>query len=598
MMHRHHRTAALFVGAVVVVSLMVRGVASQSAAPAADALLAAALKRAQAERKAVFVDFGASWCGPCLALHAMFEAAETRKPFADHYVLLKLTVSEHGDKVPLNNPGAEELMTKWGGRTAIPFYAILDARGKKLSSGTGYPGDSAGIKEFVALVDATAPRMPATDRAALLNYLYAHSNGLGTIAGRVLDGAGRPVVRASVSVVERRYVDGQWTPVRGRTANADAQGRYVVENVIAGDYWVVVEAQSPARGSVQQTTFPFAPTLFPSAMRLGDASRVTLQGGHGITSIDLSPNQVSPVRVSGVITASNGTPSANASVTLTNVEWPLGTSTTSGRDGAFSVPSVWPGRYTLWARGAPGPSATGRIAETGSLSVVVSGSDLTTVTVATSRGATLSGTVVFEGQPMRTVDREPIRITAVAVEPSPGAPRGLSQSRLAGDGGFEIAGLFGARALRVAGLPTGWMLKSISRGGVDVTDTPVDVAGTARLDGFQVVVTNRVSEVTGTVTNANRQLVKGGAVLLFAADASRWKYPSRFVRSAPIQDNGAFRIAALPPGSYLVAPVQSLQSNWDAPELLKPLRDRATAVRLAEGERKVVTVTMHPREQK
>ena len=36
----------------------------EQAARPADALLAEALSQARAEHKAVFVDFGASWCGP------------------------------------------------------------------------------------------------------------------------------------------------------------------------------------------------------------------------------------------------------------------------------------------------------------------------------------------------------------------------------------------------------------------------------------------------------------------------------------------------------------------------------------------------------
>ena len=102
---------------------------SPVAAPPADALVAAAVKQAGAQGKSVFVEFGASWCAPCRQFAALFAAPSLRRLWAEHFVIVKITVWEH-DNEPLNNPGAERLMEQWGGGRGIPYYALLDRTGK------------------------------------------------------------------------------------------------------------------------------------------------------------------------------------------------------------------------------------------------------------------------------------------------------------------------------------------------------------------------------------------------------------------------------------------------------------------------------------
>ena len=81
-------------------------------------------------------------------------------------------VWEHG-KNPWENPGAQALFQKYGGRHAIPFYAVLTPGGKKLRdsiSGTetmGMPGNAAEEKAFLGLFRKTAPGLTPTNLATL-----------------------------------------------------------------------------------------------------------------------------------------------------------------------------------------------------------------------------------------------------------------------------------------------------------------------------------------------------------------------------------------------------------------------------------------------
>jgi hypothetical protein len=193
---------------------------------------------------------------------------------------------------------------------------------------------------------------------------------------------------------------------------------------------------------------------------------------------------------------------------------------------------------------------------------------------------------------MTAADRAAIRVAAIPVNVPVGIASSTARAAVGSAGAFRFEGLHGRHAIRMEGLPPGWLLASVRLGGVELADTALDSSAARTLAGVEVLVTNRAGSLSGTVIDAARQPVAGGAAIVFAADVPRWTYPSRFIRSAPIQADGTFRVAGLPPGDYLVTRVATLMGGWDAPESLESLRSRATAVRLAAGERRVLSVAV------
>jgi hypothetical protein len=265
-------------------------------------------------------------------------------------------------------------------------------------------------------------------------------------------------------------------------------------------------------------------------------------------------------------------------------------------DGSFVIPNVAPGSYILNARsGIGGRGRGGAVAragsavEIGSLPVVVGDGDLTGVTIALTRGASIAGTVVAEGT-------SPITLANLRVNARPmrsGGGQNFTASGVSATGSFQLSTLSGTIALRVENLPAQWMVKSIVVGSTDVTDGAFEVRGTEQITNARIVLTDRLSEVNGTVSSRDQD-TKGTNVIVFADDASLWNFPTRYVRMVRADEQGRFTLRGLPPGAtYLAAAVDSVEDGeWQDPEFLERLREPASRVTIREGETKTLTLPL------
>lgn len=133
-------------------------------ASAASTILDKAYARAKAEKKKIFVIFHASWCSWCKKMDAHMNSPQLVQLFEDNYVITHLTVQESPKNKNLENPGADELLKKFGGeKSGIPFFVILDTEGKLLedsldgaSQNLGCPASPDETAEFRRILKNTS----------------------------------------------------------------------------------------------------------------------------------------------------------------------------------------------------------------------------------------------------------------------------------------------------------------------------------------------------------------------------------------------------------------------------------------------------------
>ena len=135
----------------------------------ADEVLAAAKTRAAAEKKTIFLHFGASWCGWCRKLDAFLDGPEIKPVFEKYFIPVKLVVQENEKNKSLENPGADALLKKFGGPDGLPYSAFLDADGHMMvnskhdGANIGYPAQPNEIDWFVEMIKKAAPGIAAED---------------------------------------------------------------------------------------------------------------------------------------------------------------------------------------------------------------------------------------------------------------------------------------------------------------------------------------------------------------------------------------------------------------------------------------------------
>ena len=437
------------------------------------------------------------------------------------------------------------------------------------------------------------------------------------ISGHVLDEDGDAMPGVMVRIMRYQYLQGEKRLTPAGNGQTDDKGQYRVWGLMPGEYYVNALARGggpgggqfggpgpggfgggggrggrfggpgggPA-GATDQEQVNYAPTYYPGVPSVNEAKPVTVGLSQEVLDINFNMQLVRVSRISGVVSNPDGTPVTSGTVNLvpdtgggranqiaTNfggrIQW----------DGAFTIGNVAPGRYMLRARGDD--SETPQFA---AQPVSVNGDDLPDLTVVLSPGATISGTISFLPGGSPAPDYTQFRITAPSTDQSDFGPQ--PNARVDKDGKFTLSGVSaGAHLIRPSNGSRTWLLKSVTAGDRDVTDTPFQVRSGENLANVTVVFTDKQSEINGTLTTENGTPVPEYTVLAFPADSSLWRPQSRHIMTARPDQTGNYRIRGLPPGDYYLATVDpSQQGEWFEPAYLDEHRSGAVRVVLSEGD--------------
>jgi protocatechuate 3,4-dioxygenase beta subunit len=370
-------------------------------------------------------------------------------------------------------------------------------------------------------------------------------------------------------------------------------------------------------------------TYYPSATSPAQLTVITLGSGEERTGVDIHLRLVSTVKVTGAVSGPEG-PAPNMGVRLVPANIDAFTSdsgletaiTATDAAGAFTLLGVPPGAYTVKVLKTPRPAPPSAPSEgmvmvstgTGtafgtslgpttttppplpteptlwaSVPLTVAEADVAGVSLVLRHGARVTGRVEFEGT--RTPPT-PDQLQRMSVTLQPLDARtigGVTIGRVTADQQFRTLGYTPGRYLVTAGgAGTDWTLKSAMFGGRDVSDEPLDI-GSEDISGIVLVFTDRSTQLTGTVRNAQNQADPDADVVVFPANHQLWKdvVNPRRARSVRTTKTGAYTLQGLPPGEYYVVAFSSASTReWQDPRFLEAAAPLATRVTILDGDKK------------
>lgn len=421
------------------------------------------------------------------------------------------------------------------------------------------------------------------------------------VTGRVVDEFGDPVTNARVTAMRLRYLAGQRRMMAmGAGDSTDDLGQFRLHGLPPGEYYVAAQAATSMLFGASEDRSGYAQTFYPGVITPSEATRVTLAVGQEAQNIVITLTPIRTATISGTARTAAGNPVASGMVMMRSTnpaEMMMSVRSSPVRNGEWTISNVTPGDYFLMLQAIDleQVALTGTTSQTGREialePITVTGDDIKGLSIVTSAGATLRGSIHFEDA------AQPPAFSSMGVQAlDPSGPEsviGLSAGMVKPDLSFEVRGVFGRRILRIGGLPPGWTLKEVRYGGQDVTDTGIGVTGTQEISGLEIVVTQKAAELGGTVQTGKGTPTSDYVVVLFSSDRETWGWQSRFVRSGRPDQTGTFSIRNLPPASYLAVALEYLEPGEETnPETLERLRGLATHVRLDEGEKKTITLRL------
>jgi hypothetical protein len=403
------------------------------------------------------------------------------------------------------------------------------------------------------------------------------------IGGRIVDELGGAVVGASVSVGVFRatWGDPRVVEVSRQTSFTDDRGEYRVGGLAAGRYYVSVSGTSEGSAIAGvpiewARTAGWSQTFYAGSATLAGATRIAIGAGEERTGVDftLVPSRSAKLTLS--LTDASGTPVTGMINLIMPGETPGSILDNRGvplSPGHPMTPTLEPGEWVAAALG----SAAKSIAH-----VRLSSGDETSLTLMLGPGARIAGRVAFEGSSAPPTFAS-VRLRVRGAGPDAAVPaEALSNGPVSvgPDGSFEMSGIVGTIDLQAASPVRGWVLRAVKYGDRDLVDEPLTLTGGENISGIQVLFTDQLADLSGTVAGADGHPSPGCAVAVFP-DSGSTASGLRGARLLRADQRGRFSVSDLLSGSYLVLATQDIDTAlWPTSEYLNRLHPYATPVTL------------------
>lgn len=415
--------------------------------------------------------------------------------------------------------------------------------------------------------------------------------------GRVTDQDGEPVP----AVVQAMAAT--WTGTREAlssigTARTDREGRYELGGLVPGRYLLLA---TPLTGGPVVDEPPdvralaLQPAFYPGVSAPAHAAHVSVRAGDALAGLDIGL-RAEPV-ASLEVTLTRGDRHPLGYISLIVLPRDVG-------DAGMQVdtsPSVRPlqavrlpaGEYDVIGS-ALEAEADGRLARLWvATTVTLDGRTSVKMPLELGTGARLEGRLVFDGAASQVEGLPEIWLWPIeGTRPESILP--FAGTLVLEDGGsFAISGIAPGQYLLqfgrdAASQVAGWSVKRVLLRGEDVADLPIDLHEGDLHTGVEVVLSNRPSELVGTITDAAGEARFDVTLVAFPVDSRYWRTGTRRIRFARPDTSGQYLIRGLPEGEYLLAAVSgALPEGPTDPQWLSGLAGAAVRVLVADGSRTV-----------
>ena len=126
------------------------------------------------------------------------------------------------------------------------------------------------------------------------------------------------------------------------------------------------------------------------------------------------------------------------------------------------------------------------------------------------------------------------------------------------------------------------------RNGRDLLDAPLRLEPNGNISGVTLVLSDRHTELSGTLTTAGGTAASDLFVAAYPADAALRTPHSRRVQAVRPDSGGRFVFRNLPAGDYLLCALMDVDDGaWNEPGFFDGLIAASVRITLAEGEKRV-----------
>jgi hypothetical protein len=409
----------------------------------------------------------------------------------------------------------------------------------------------------------------------------------GVLTGRILDEFGEPAEGVGVAAMQMRTIQDRSQMIStGRMAATNDLGEFRIVGLPPGQYFLSANMRGPI-GLESDDRTGYAPVFYPGTSSLGEAQRLAVAAGQTINDLTMVLIPTRTARVTGVVLDSQGHPMVNGNVLVVQRNNGLGFVSMVGAvkpNGSFSLSGLAPGEYVL---SASMPAGFGD--ESANAQVTVDGQDIDGLQLFATKPAMLSGRVVFaDAVAAQALHPPAIMLAALPRDPDPSFGGARGPVRVNDDGTFAITSRPGAIRLAVASSPPDWTLKAVRFHGVDVTDAGFEARGNEDISGLEVELTNRLTSVSGLVTNVRGESVPEYFAIVFPQQREKWGgVAGRYFRTGRPDRDGRYTVSGLPAGDYFAIAVDAIDpAEASSAEFLERASSRAVRFSLGDAEMK------------